>query len=59
MNKHEMIQQAYRWRESLRKQSNEELYNQIYYVFFLILLFNHTSYLYKNYNFNYHVLDLD
>ena len=56
MNKYEMIQQAYRWRETLRQQSNEELYNQIYYVFFLILVFHHTSYLYKNYNY---INDLD
>jgi hypothetical protein len=51
MNKYEMIQQAYKWRETKRQQSNEELYKQMYYVFFLILAFNNLSLMYKNYNY--------
>jgi hypothetical protein len=51
MNKYEMIQQAYRWREMKRQQSNEELYKQIYYVFFFILALNSLSIIYKNYNY--------
>lgn len=51
MNKYEMIQQAYRWREMKRQQSNEELYKQMYYVFFFILALNSLSIIYKNYNY--------
>ncbi len=61
MNKYDMIQQAYKWREMKRQQSNEELYKQMYYVFFLILAFNHLSIIYKNYNYintPYNKLDL-
>ena len=61
MNKYEMIQQAYRWRETKRRESNEELYKQMYYVFFLILAINHFNYMYKNYNYmtlnNYNIID--
>lgn len=46
-----MIQQAYKWREMKRQESNDELYKQIYYVFFLILTFNHLLFMYKNYNY--------
>ncbi len=64
MNKYEMIQQAYRWRETKRQESNEELYKQIYYVFFLILAFHHVSFMYKKYDYintsyNMNYLDLD
>jgi hypothetical protein len=51
MNKYEMIQQAYKWREMKRQQSNEELYKQMYYVFFLLLAFNHIKFIYKNYDY--------
>ncbi len=50
MNKYEMIQQAYRWREMKRRQSNEELIKQMYYVFFLILALNHYAYVYQQFN---------
>ncbi len=51
MNKYEMIQQAYRWREIKRQESNNELYKQMYNVFFLILTFSNLSFMYKNYNY--------
>ncbi len=58
MNKYEMIQQAYRWRETKRKESNEELIKQLYYVFFFILAINHFNYMYKNYiNTTYNIID--
>ena len=61
MNKYEMIQQAYKWREIKRQQSYEELYNQLYYVFFLILALNHVAFIYKNYNYinTHYVINLD
>ncbi len=64
MNKYEMIQQAYKWREQKKQQSNEELFKNIYYVFFSILAINHIVFIYKNYNYinysyNINNLDLD
>ncbi len=47
--KRDMILKAYKWREDMKRKSDEELYAQMYLVFLFIITLSHISYMYNNY----------
>ncbi len=46
-SKIQMIQEAYRWREELKRKSDNDLYYQMYNFFFLLVFYNNMYYFYK------------
>ena len=48
--KREMILRAYKWREDLKRKSDEELYAKMFVVFMFIITLNHLNYIYKNFD---------
>ena len=57
--KYNMIQQAFKWREMKKQQSDEELYKQMYDFLIFIVITNHIYYLYKNYNNTPYLINFD
>jgi hypothetical protein len=49
-NKREMILKAFKWRDDMKKKSDEELYAQTIIVFMFIITLSHMIYIYKNLN---------
>lgn len=50
--KRNMILEAYKWRDDMKKKSDEELYAQSFIVFLYILMISHIYYLYINFDKN-------
>jgi hypothetical protein len=48
--KRDMILRAYKWREDIKRKSDEELYTQALLVFMFIITLNHMYYIYKNFD---------
>ncbi len=48
--KRDMILRAYKWREDMKKKSDEELYAQTFLVFMYILIISHIGYMYNNFD---------
>jgi hypothetical protein len=48
--KREMILRAYKWREDMKRKSDDELYKKIFMVFMFILTLNNILYIYNNFD---------
>ncbi len=48
--KREMILRAYKWREDMKRKSDEELYAQTVMVFMFIITLSHLCYIYNNFD---------
>jgi hypothetical protein len=50
--KRNMILNAFKWRDDIKKKSDDELYAQMFSFLFYLSLLSNISYLYNNYNKN-------
>jgi hypothetical protein len=48
--KRDMIMRAYKWREDIKRKSDDEFYAQALLVFMFIISLSHLVYIYKNFD---------
>ena len=57
--KRDMIKNAFKWREDIKRKSDEEFFAQILLVFMLIITLNHIYYIYNNFDNKLNYLDIN